>query len=53
MTESKRWINVYILGHTTVSIYACTIWHALELAHTKFMHLEADRSKYLIKSKSI
>lgn len=49
-TEHKRWINVRITGHKVVSIYAYTFWHAIELAHTKYMHLEPNRDKYIIRN---
>jgi hypothetical protein len=48
MVESKKTFYVAIDGnHEQVyPVYACSLWHALEIAYSKYSHICSDKSKY-------
>ena len=46
--DNHRVIRIHILGHGSVSMYAVSIWHALEKAYSRYSHIEPNRNKYVV-----
>jgi hypothetical protein len=57
MVENKKIFYVAIDGsHKTEQVYrvyACSLWHAIEIVYSQNNHVYPDRSKYYGKSKRI
>lgn len=54
MQESKKIFYVAIDGgHEQVyPVYACSFWHAIEIAYSKYSHICSDRTKYRLHGKN-
>jgi hypothetical protein len=48
MVENKKIFYVAIDdGHGQVyPVYACSFWHAVDIAYSKYSHICSDRTKY-------
>lgn len=56
MVENKKIFYVAIddgpLNEQVYPVYACSLWHALEIAYSKYSHICCDRHKYKIHGKN-
>jgi hypothetical protein len=50
MVENKKIFYVAIddgpSNEQVYPVYACSLWHALEIAYSKYSHICSDRTKY-------
>lgn len=56
MVESKKIFYVAIDGgqadEQVYPVYACSFWHAIEIAYSKYSHICSDRTKYRLHGKN-
>lgn len=56
MVENKKKFYVAIDGgqadEQVYPVYACSFWHAIEIAYSKYSHICSDRTKYRLHGKN-